>query len=322
MWFALGLPWGLGAFPALAHHDTAVQQFGAGSPSTAPSTLLDAPSPRFEARARFDWSSFGELREGRTRRSDAEPSIAVERYTLSAGVRLASRTRFDLALPTGRIRGGEPGRFGLGDVAASLTQELGILRLGVLGSVPTGRYTVDAVSSIVDVQPDDTGELSIITYDARASLGSGTFRTGLTAGLLVQTGRVVGTLQSTWVQPLGETSDDIRWGSDLALRGVLAVRAFAERLSLGAGLLGQLHTADRVNGEPAANGAATTLRTSRRRSLAVTGTLGARLASGFSCGTQVRVPVVQWVQGVQLAESFTVSAQCTVARGFGRREPE
>ncbi|MEO0603586.1 MAG: hypothetical protein AAF211_19260, partial [Myxococcota bacterium] len=237
-----------GSLPARAHHDSAVQQIG--STGTAPSTasLLKAAS-RIEAKLGVSWQSFGRLREAGRHYERAEPKVTVERYTLAAGARLASRTRLDLVLPVGRIRGETPSAFGLGDVGGSVTQELGPLRLGVLGTAPTGRYTVDAVSSVVDVQPDADGNLGIRTYDARASLGSGTWRTGLTAGLRGRTQSITGDLTATVVQPIGRTPDGIRWGTDLWLRGTISVRALSDRLAVGGGLLGQLHTADRLDGE-------------------------------------------------------------------------
>ncbi len=311
-----------GAPSALAHHDTAVQQVGAAGDAVDAMGLTEGTGSRVEVRGLLTWQSFGQLRQGTNRYGDAEPTVTVERYTVSAGARFASGTRLDLALPTGRIRGVEPGPFGLGDVTASVAQDIGPLRIGVLGVAPTGRYTVDAVASVVDVAPDADGGIGIVTYDARASLGGGTYRTGAVASVRAQGARGFGVLRSTAVTPIGTTPDGIRWGTDLVLDGRVGARVLAQRLSVGVGLQGLLHTADRIDGEPdAETGEPTRLRTSRRRTVALVGTIGARLTSGFTCGTQARLPLVQWVQGVQLAESFTVSAQCTVARRFGRVEP-
>jgi len=304
------------AAPAGAHHDTAVQQVGASTGRDV-DRLLDDVGPRIEARVGFSWPSYGRLQQGSQRFDDAEPTVTVERYTLGIGARLASRTHLDLALPTGRVHGATDGPFGLGDLLVSASQGLGPARLGALLTAPTGRYTADSVSSVVEISPSETGDLDMITYDARASLGAGAWRSGLTAGVRGGGERFAADLSTTYIHTVGQTPDDIHWGSDATAQATVTTRALAERLTVGAGLLGQLHTADRVAGEPRDGDEPFELRTSRRRSLGLVGTIGARIASGVACGARAQVPMTQWVQGIQLAESFTVSGQCTVARGLG-----
>ncbi|MEN0065863.1 MAG: hypothetical protein AAGA48_27230 [Myxococcota bacterium] len=302
---------------AWAHHDTAVQQVGSTTTDVG-STDFEGDGPRFEARAGFTWQSFGRLQSGGDRFDDAKPAVAVERYTLSMSYRMASRTRIDLALPAGRIRGERAGAMGLGDVSAGLSQAFGPVRVGLLGTAPTGRYTMDAVSSVVDVTADDSGTPRLTTYDARASLGSGTWQVGTVASLEGRLGRFGGQLRTTLIQPLNETVDGIRWGRDVTLLAAASARLAGDQIQLGTGLLGRIHAADRIQAEPEPERTAEVLRTSRRRSLGIVTSLGIRLTGGLSCGTRAHVPLAQWVQGVQLAESFTVTASCALAREWSQ----
>lgn len=315
------LPWlaAVSTTSALAHHDTAVQQVGAVGVDGTVGPTLDVAAPRLEAQATFSWQTFGRMQHAGTRYGDADPTVTVEQYTLSAALRLPSKTHLGIALPVGRIRQATPGPVGIGDASLAVSQGIGAFRIGALALAPTGRTTLDPVSSVIDVVPDgDT--LIARTFDARASLGAGAWRTGLSAAWRGETGWLTTTLRTALMTPVAPTADGIFWGTDATARAGLTVRALAGRLSVGTAVQGQLHTADRIDGEiDATTGEPTRLRTGRRRSLGVLGSVGGRLAKGLSCGAQAHVPVAQWVQGVQLAESFTVSAQCTVGYGFGTR---
>ncbi len=303
-------PWAWIAWASVAgaHHDIAVQQVGSTAVQS-PGGMLEIGRPRVEASLGFTWRTFGQLRRGFAPHSGVDPGVGVLLWTPGLAVELASRTRLELVQPFGIMVPDSRG-FGLGDLRLAAAQELGPLRIGVIGLAPTGRYSRDAVVSVLDATGTADGTIELTAYDARASLGAGTWRAGAEVAVHLTSDSVRGALAASLVQPLGASPDGIRWGRDVTATGLLELRELADLLSLGAGLDLRLHTADRVLPVEAGDDTSP-LEVGRRVDAGVLGSLGLKLAPAAACGARARVPVVRWMQGVQLAETVVTSVQCT-----------
>lgn len=300
---------------ALAHHDTATRQVG--------STLGEAPAgawglpvaaPRLELGLSADWLAFGRLRRGGSAYAGpGEGAASVQLLRPSVALRTGGDTRAQLSLPVGRVSHGQGAVTGPGDLYGAVAQELGPLTLQGGLSVPTGRYVQESVLSITEPGLDRDGTLSLTTYDTRASLGAGAWRAQLDAGLSGGPPGVTAQLRGSLTQPLTSTPDGIRWGTDAGLQAGAQGSLLAGRAMAGLLLDGRLHTADRP---PTDDGSARIVALGRRRSIGGTAALGARLSEGLACSASARLPLAQWVEGVQLVETSSVSVRCLAGIGL------
>lgn len=288
---------------AWAHHGTAV---GTVAPTAAGAEGAEGPL----SLGLSTWAGhFGRLKRGGGRLDG--PAIDVALATFS--VRVQSKNLFaEGRVPVGTVHTDE-WRGGLGDVELLGGLRMAAVRTYVGMRLPTGRYATDAAVSFTDVALDGTTLLAT-TYDTRAGLGAGTWTAR--AGVVGEQGQsrvVVGALDLE--VPLDRAPDGVRWGSTATASTGVGWRSERARVT-GAvefvvhaddqrwadddgGVLASQHFGRRVGGFLRVDG-------------------GWRVEERIWILPRLRVPLHQWVQGVQLVE--VVSGGVSVSATVGRRE--
>ncbi|MEZ4287991.1 MAG: hypothetical protein R3A47_07580 [Polyangiales bacterium] len=232
-----------------------------------------------------------------------------------------------MSLPVGFVvtessTGDDKTSFGLGDLQLWTSQEVvpknTLLRRRVslrpqIGFVfPTGHYQKQSAFSTTEVEPGASGQLDLVTYNMRATLGAGTFSLGLGARFEARFANrgVVAASQTTLV-PLTETPDDLRWGAD-ATSGVEIGASLANgRWLLSGGVDHRVHQKDRVAVTDSA-AIVTKRRAGGLQEIGVSAGLSFRIRK-VACALEGRVPVWQKAGGPQLVETVSVNTGCTVA---------
>ena len=302
---------------AAAHHDVAVQRVGgAGLGASGLLGGLERPSLTFDLA--WELGVFGRALAGTRRHPVEAPTATIQLLVLGAHLDLASGLGFGVSLPAGWVRwSGPESQLGLGDLRLAVTGAWPVrsagLRVRLLGAliVPTGAYARDAAFSSTELEGGPGGELRLVTWDTRASLGAGAF--AAMAGVDVAwrwLPRLDLELGAGFVQPLGRTPDEVRWGHDLRLSPGLRV-GVSEVLSLEGGAELRRHGRDRV---PREDG--TRRDVGGRDEVGVRFGLRLELRRGLACAVRAHLPVWQRAGGVQLVESGSGSAACTLGLGL------
>lgn len=321
---------------ALAHH-------GAGTSRLGPSAgggWLAAPLQGGTAENRIGVGLQYELtRYGRTLRGAEEYADSVERQVdahvlrseISAGFR--SGTGLRLIVPFAALDASTPeskaSRVGLSDVSFEVSQDLSVLYPdaprgvpAVRGSLavvlPTGEYSEQTVASVTELR-GAASEIRLTNHDMRASLGSGALWLDAGLGLTWRLGRAVALASETRLRaPLTRTEDETRWGKVVQSDVAAVIGVVPEALDVVAGLGYRFREADdRSVNVPTGDGTSAVPSEPESRlsggAHAVRSLLGARVHTGLglSVNAMVEIPVFQSVNGVQLAESFSVSLGVT-----------
>lgn len=328
---AIGL---LGALPlvAAAHHETGVTRVEGPLPGDPGVTTTTIDAPRLELGLGVDAARFGKVLRGQERLADTSGQVALTTAAPTAAVWVDDATRLAVELPFGavsrRAAEGWEAHLGLGDLS------VGGLRRARLGEgdrpakifvearliLPTGQYARHASVTTDDVAGGADGALVLTTWDTRASLGAGATRAAARAGLAQPLGdRFTATAAFAAATPLHATPDGVRWGSDLvASAGARATgaehRTFA---SIEADL--RHHTPDGTT-VPEAGEVGSGRRVGARSAFGASVGAMRRISDRTSCFAQVRAPLWQRVQGVQLAETWSGTVRCTTAWGLRRSD--
>ena len=321
------------ATSASAHHDAAVGRVGGTGLGTRDATALPVPLPRLEVGLAYDTRGFTRtLRGSETYAGRELAAVDVHLVTTSVGFQLESWTSLGVEVPVGLVRtragGDDPtSTAGLGDLRLWAARRLanrknGDRRLAVWGQLglqaPTGRYADEAAVSLVDLVPDEDGGITVTPYDTRASLGSGVWTPSASFDARITRGRWSAVLGVGAMVPLDRTPDDIRWGADLNAGAGSQVSLRKGTVVLGALAELQHHTTDTLDHKPADTDQVTTIHVGRRTAIRAGAQLGARINKRTTCGAQLRLPVWQHVQGMQLVETWSTTAQCRVGVGLGK----
>lgn len=329
---AAGLCLGL-ATSAAAHHDAAVGRVGGTGLGTRDATALPVPLPRLEFGLAYDTRGFTRtLRGAETYAGSELAAVDVHLITTSVGVQLKSWTSLGIEVPVGLVRsragGSDPvSAFGLGDVRIWAAKRLTyhqrddhrLAAWGQLGlQAPTGRYADESAVSLVDLVPAEDGTITITPYDTRASLGSGVWTPSASFDGRLTRGRWSAVAGVGAMVPLHRTPDDIQWGADLTAGAGSQVSLRKGTLVLGAAAELQHHTRDTLDHRPPDSDTVATIRVGRRTAARLGGQIGVRLSDRTTCGAQVRLPVWQHVQGMQLVETWSTTARCRVGVGLKR----
>lgn len=323
---------------AAAHHGTATTRVDSAAQATLASSS-GVPAPRLELGIGLGARSFARTMAGTAPfAGDPLGTVAVQQLTASLRYTLRTRTHLLVQVPIARIHTqsatGEPTSVaGLSDVSAAVGQDLWVWKgpetrtsprlvwraQGGL-SAPTGRY--DAVSRFQITQVDDTGDggLDIITYDTRATLGSGAWALSAATALDWMPSDRVGLVVSAATSvPVTRAPDEVRWGSDL--EATLGGRAslLANRLTVGGQLAARHHTRDEIDAIDEETGQTVRDRVGGRDQVSVGAAVQGRLSRALVCSAQVSAPVWQRAGGIQLMETWSTSASCSLGVSTKRR---
>jgi hypothetical protein len=319
---------------ARAHHGSGGSQvLPAGRPLDSPSQAVGAAGRAPWLWVATDWSATraGRLMGGTERvRGEGDPRVFAHGARLRVGVGLARGTELELAAAWLAVRadGGDAAAArrwnGPGDLVLGVRQDLGRfyggapgwvprLRVGLLLELPTGRVDDRAVATVHRFETGG-GALDYATYRVWAGLGQGA------VGL-------VGTLDGSWRigalggieasvrgrAPLSEARGGGARGGSVGAELTGSLRLWRGRLVAFGGLGARYSAGDRlVTDDEAEAGAA-----AQRLVLAVGGA-HASLGAGLVLSVSAEVPVFASVDGVQLVESWGVSAGLSATFGLRR----
>lgn len=320
----MAAPW-----PLAAHHGSSITQLSADRALVPASWSWAQPRPQLRLGLDYSVTHFGGLKQGRRDFSTPDAgSITLQAWRWHSSLTLASDTHLRLVLPVGHIRvrgtaSASRRRAGLGDVHTGVLQGLlqawnidpaqAWLGLSLGLDWPTGEQNTDAAVSLSALESDPSGALDLVTYDTRASLGTGSY--ALTHGLQGH-GRLHPYLTLDWALfgrvPLHETSDNIRWGLDVNSSFGLRAPLHAGRLEPGLHLDHQWHGPDRIPDEEAP---AARVRIGRRHDLGLRLSLAVRWQTRWRCDGGIRLPLWQWAGAVQWVQNVAGHLGCGVSLG-------
>ena len=294
---------------AHAHHGVAPQQLPVVTQSTSG---LEDQGAQVAAGLQLAVQDFDHLQRGWQRyapRSDGNATIVTWSAMAAAQTQGGTSLRLLVPLSLLHVSATESAwRVGAGDAALEVFQRWKGVQLGAGILAPTGRYEDAATLSITDVGDD----LTLTTYDTRASLGMGAWRARGTIALGTRWGRWGLQMRAVGMQTLSKTRDGIRWGQDAVVssRVPYAVR---EGVEAWLGVDGWAHLADRVPQINEETGE--TFEAALGERVGLRGSVGVALqvSPAVTCQVSAWLPLVQWVAGVQLVENLGASAVLTVA---------
>ncbi|MCA9529997.1 MAG: hypothetical protein KC543_07665 [Myxococcales bacterium] len=342
------------AAPALAHHGSSVARVGGGASMAWTPASASVPPPRLDLGVSYSVNYFGRTLEGHSSvGGDGLGKVLVHLVTPSARLALRHGTTVGVALPVGTVRTYPPGGAtstsgGLGDLSAFVSQDLGrlwggggahgharhphahgtshhahhherafglALRAGL--TAPTGRYRPAGDLSVTDVHPGPGGSLMPHTFNSQTSLGAGVWaiaygadawwrahpRVRLSAGLDASS-------------PVSTTSDDIRWGTDLTGSVGATLELVHDAVWATVSADARWHARDRIPVVSPVTDETTHERAGSRVELGAAAGLSTLFARRLSCSLSVHVPYWQRAGGIQLVETVSGNARCTVGIGL------
>lgn len=324
-----------------AHHETTTTRLGSLYGTMGVPYQNEQPLPRLNLGAQYDMLVFGRTLNDTSQVEGTQTGeVLMHTVTTDLSVELRSRSRFGLRLPVGVVRTRRlhdaVRSTGLGDLQFFLAQRWPLraawsapqantrpqpqdteparwsmgLRTGVV--VPTGVYDPRSTVRLTDLQGRSDGSLALSTGNAQASLGAGTYamQGGLFVSLRARPWLAL-TLDGGVNQPLRDTEDRIRWGSDVLTTMAVDAIFAKRRLVLRVAADHLFHSRDLV---PADNGTtsgdpAERSRVGGRHELGLAAGISACFRA-FSLGIQGHIPVWQKARGLQLVETFSLQAIC------------
>ncbi|MEO1482406.1 MAG: transporter [Myxococcota bacterium] len=301
---------------ALAHHDGAIGRIDPTSAQLV--TPGRGEAPRLDSSLAYRFAYFGRvLDDGST--VDGDGAIEVHLAVLGARVYATDSVFFSAALPVGLSRT-EGERFdeqtrGLGDMTLGVgyaTQWSRVLLSAEAGMVlPSGRYEPENALTISDITTTAEGGLDLALFDTRASLGADTWAAQAAVTAALPLGPWIPRARLSAVQPLTDTEDGIRWGTDLSAAADLAWTGGPVTLSGGAEWRSHLEDRLQVGSDDAP-----LERLGGRDQLSVLAEISVATGEDARCGIAGSVPVYQRTGAPQVVETFSGSLQCAFALGL------
>ena len=303
------------------HHTSQVTRIGAPPATTSSSIHERKEPPRLSLGLALSFSYFGRARFG------SEPYVKnalgkawVETNTLDLTVALPKRFLVGVFVPAGVIQVRSPNRgnrttTGLGDITLALEKQFQSpssapwLRVSFRSglSLPTGEYRSESAFLFSEIAGGPNGEVGLRTYDSRAGLGADTFSLSGSVDVSARVHPNVVIRNTTAIRvPLGQTRDEIRWGSDIS-SAISLGGSLTETVALVGGAGFRMHLPDETR---MVEGPGTHVRTGGRQDVAIELGLSVSITRALSCAAQARYPVWRHVSGVQLVDSFGLETNC------------
>ncbi len=313
----------LSSTSALAHHTSSTSRLATNTGPVLAQSPSELGSPLFRSGFLYESNYFSQSKEGAARYEKSKLGrVWTQTLASQLSLTLPTRSYLGLTLPVGLLELKAPDtptlrRAGLGDVSLYLAQELlpahwetpWSMRAAIGLSAPTGAYEPEHRLSVHSIENAEYGYTSVSTYNAQASLGSGSFSGQLTLQTFFELGqRSQLSGQLRYEQPLSRTEDGILWGSDLEAQVKLQMKVTKERFSVSLGTSYRTHFPDHL---PAAEHESHGSLAGRRDELALEAGLLYRSHRAHFCQLGVRLPYFQHVQGVQLVETVSGYLKCS-----------